>query len=124
MITGHASIAKVIERIAQDTQLGTMQAVAELSKQIITTGVGIMDKTDQQFTLLAASVDTFGSRLAASTAELKDELDAEIATVITPRLDTLGRASDAMNRQIATLYRHMEDKTWFGAMMVKIMFGR
>jgi phage-related protein len=118
MVTGQEGILKGLQKISEDTQLGTMQSIAALSQQIITTGVGIMNKYDDQIHLLAATIDTFDERVRASWSQLHEDINAEIASAITPRIDTLGRATDAMNRQIATVYRHFEDQPWFLKMLL------
>jgi len=121
MITGQQGILSGLQKISEDTQLGTMQAIAELSKQIISTGIGIMNKYDDSIKLLAATIDTFDERVKMSWTELHETINAEIAGAITPRIDTLGRATDALNSQIATVYRHIEDLPWFESMLLRAL---
>jgi len=120
LLTGQGGILKAITVISDNTELGTMQAIAELTKTITGTTVGIIDKVDNEFGLLAASIDTFPERISASAKQLKEDIDAEILATITPRIDTLGRASNAMNHSIAALYRHFEDEPWFIKMLTKV----
>jgi phage-related protein len=121
MLTGQTDVLTAIKAIAKNTQLGTMQAIAQLSLQTISMGVDIMNKVDNQFDLMAAAIDTFDERIKTSAAELQGELNAQIASTITPRLNTLGAASTSTNRQVAAIYRRLEDKPWFEAMLFKVL---
>jgi hypothetical protein len=121
MLTGQANVFEAIEVIAKKGKLGMMQAIAELSSQIVTTSVGIMDKYDTEINLLAASIDTFDEKLAESGRNLMDAFNAEVAATITPKFESVGRTSEWLNRKIAALYRRVEDKPWFEAMLLKIL---
>jgi len=121
LVKGQASISDLIGKIADGKSFETAQAVAELSKSIVTTTVGIMDRVDTEVGILRSSIDSFDEHLRTTLVELAGKTKAEILAVVTPKMEILGRHQLMVTRQIAKLTRHIEDESWFMAMLLKAL---
>jgi hypothetical protein len=80
-----------------------------------------MDKIDQEYNLMGATVDSFDERLNSSLSMLADQAKAELMAVVTPKLDTLGKDQQLALQGVARISRHIEDEGWFAAMLIKVL---
>lgn len=121
LVKGNASIAEVIDKVAEGKSFETAVAIARLSKSIVTLGVGLVDTIDTHWQLIEATYETwdeqFKMELAAAIAIQK----AELLAVMTPKLDVLGSHQLTVNREVARLWRHIEDETWFMVMLLRAL---
>ena len=118
---GQASVADLLGRISEGKSFETAQAIALLSKSIVTTTVGIMDRVDSEIGILRAGIDTFDERLESELGHYAAQTKAEVLAAVTPRLDILGENALAVNSKIARLSRHIEDESWFVYMLIKTL---
>jgi len=80
-----------------------------------------MDKIDTEYELLGATIDTFDERIEASINERMELTKAEVLSVVTPRMTTLGRNQQMVIKGIARISRHIEDESWFVAMFLRML---
>lgn len=138
---GTASISDLLGAVAEGKGFETAQAIAQLTKNIASLGVGIIDRVDKQWTLLRAEVTTFEDRFKRNLTDYVELQKAETLALVTPRIGLLGEQQMALNKGIAgiskkledeglyrtlaitravsMLYRHVEDETWFKQMLVR-----
>ena len=121
MLKETTDVSKLIEPIANGKSVETAQAIATLSRGIVTTTVATMDKVDVEFKMLGATIDTFDERIMTSVAEKVAISKAEILAKVTPRMDTLGRYQTKVIQGIARLTRHIEDEQWFAFMLLRAL---
>lgn len=121
MLKETTDVSKLIEPIANGKSVETAQAIATLSRGIVTTTVATMDKVDVEFKMLGATIDTFDERIMTSVAERVAVSKAEVLAKVTPRLDQLGRYQAKVISGIARLTRHIEDDAWFTFMLIKAL---
>lgn len=121
LVKGQASVADLLGAISEGKGFETAQAIAELSKSIVSTTVGIMDRVDTEIGILRAGVDSFDERLKTSLTEYAHQTKAEVLAMVTPKLDILGGHQVMVTKNIARLSRHIEDESWFMFMLVKAL---
>ena len=121
LVKGQASIMDVIGKIAEGNAFKTAQAIAELTRSIAALGVNIVDRIDNNWKLLKAEFTSFEDRFRHNLEERVGQTKAQILAKVTPKITELGRHQQALNRTIARLARHIEDETWFAAMLLKVM---
>jgi len=121
ILKGTGRISELLSPVAEGQSVATATAIAELTMTIASSTVGMIDKVDQEFTMLGATVDTFDKRLSANIDMQLEQSRAEILAVVTPRMDRLGRYNDTVIRGVAKLWRHVEDEAWFGYMLLKVL---
>lgn len=121
LVRGNASISEVISKVAEGKSFETAVAIAQLSKSIVTLGVGVVDTIDQHWQLIEAEVVTWEDQFKRNLAEAVSIQKAELLALVTPKLDILGRHQVMVTKSIARLSRHIEDETWFAFMLVKVL---
>lgn len=121
LIKGQASISDLLGKIADGKGFETAQAIAELSKSIVSTTVNIMDRVDTEIGILRAGIDTFDERLERTVREAIELQKAQVLALVTPKITILGRHSLMLNRKIAQVARHIEDEHWFALMFVRVL---
>jgi len=143
MIAGNASIADLLGKVSEGRSFETARSIALLSKEIMTTGINIMDLVDTNVGILKASIEGFDERVKENLRIFGEEAKAEILKAVTPRIDRLGlsisgirerqdnifapklsglgRYQMGMNRGIARVFRHVEDQPWFMYMLIRAL---
>jgi len=121
MLKETTDVSKLIEPIANGKSVETAQAIATLSRGIVTTTVATMDKVDVEFKMLGATIDKFDERIMTSVAEKVAISKAEILAKVTPRLDGLGRYQTKVLGAVARITRHIEDEHWFAIMFLRML---
>lgn len=121
LLKGTGRISDLLGPVSEGQSVATATAIAELTKTIAGSTVGMIDKVDQQFTLLGATVDTFDKRLSANIDMQLEQNKAEILAVVTPRMTTFGDNQQKLLRGIARISRHLEDEQWFAVMLLRAL---
>jgi len=121
LVKGQASISDLLDKVAEGKSFETAVAIAQLSKSIVTSTVGIMDRVDTDVGILRASIDTFDEQLKASLDEQMELTRAEVLTIVTPKMTTLGSNQKMVIKGIARISRHIEDESWFVAMFLRML---
>lgn len=121
LVKGQASISEIIGKVAEGKSFETAVAIARLSKSIVTLGVGIVDRIDTNWELIKTEVETWPDQFMKELDREIEKDKVEILSLMTPRLDHLGRYQGMLTRDIAKVYRHIEDEAWFAAMLVRIL---
>jgi len=121
MLKDTADISDLLGPIAEGKFVKTAQAIGTLARSIIGTTVATMDKIDAERRLLGATIDTFDERIETSIKEKMELTKAEVLTMVTPRMETLGRNQQMVIKGIARVSRHIEDESWFVAMFLRML---
>jgi len=121
LVEGQASVSDLLGAIEQSAGLATAQAIAELSKTIVSTTVNTIDRVDTEVGILRASIDTFDERLEKNLQLYAAQTKTELAGLVVPKLDQLGDTQQQINKRIAAIIRHIDDRAWFAAMLIKIL---
>lgn len=121
LVKGQASISEVIGKVAEGKSFETAVAIAQLSKSIVTLGVGIVDTIDTHWEMIEATYNTWDESFKKELAAAIDIQKAELLALVTPKLDTLGEYGLKVNSEVARLWRHIEDEAWFGAMLMRVL---
>lgn len=121
MVKGNASIANVIGEVADGKSFETAVAIAELSKSIVTLGVGMTDLIDDHWGLIEAEITTWDEQFKKNLTEAVELEKVELLGIVTPKLAVLGDHQLKVNRDIAKLSRHIEDEAWFAAMLLRTL---
>jgi len=121
LVKGQASVTDLLGKVADGSSVMTAVAIAELSKSIITSTVGIMDHVDTDIGILRASIDAFDETVKSSLQQYASETKAEILAAVTPKLNYLGDNQQKVTAAVARLARHIEDEGWFAAMLLRVL---
>lgn len=121
VLDGTRDLSELIGPIAKGKSAATAQAIVELYKSIVVTTISTMDKIDSEFVLLGATIDSFDERIKTSIQEKMALAKAEVLSVVTPQMTTLGRNQGLVIRGIARISRHVEDEAWFVAMLLRAL---
>lgn len=121
LVQGQASVSDLLGRIESSAGLATASAIAQLSKTIITSSVSLMDRVDTEVGILRTAIDTFDERLEKNLDLYAAQTKAEIVGLVTPKLETLGDRQQQINKRIAAITRHIDDRAWFVAMLLKTL---
>lgn len=121
LTTGHAGIMDLLNRVSMGGPYATAAAIAETMKSITTLGVNIVDRLDTQWKLVEANFTTFEDRFKTNFDNLIDLQKTELLGVFTPQINQLGTYQQKVNRDVAKVYRHIEDEAWFAAMLLKVL---
>lgn len=121
LVQGQASVSDLLNKVAQGKGFETAAAIAQLSKSIVSTSVGIMDRVDTEVGLLRAGIDTFDERLETSLKDYARQTEAEVLALVTPKLDILGDKQSIVIRELARVSRHIDDEAWFAFMLLRAL---
>lgn len=121
LIKGQGDMTKLIGQVAEGKSVETAIAIAQLSKGIITSTVGVMDYVDSNVNILRAGIDNFDERLKTSLADEIAITKAELLAAVTPKMMTLGTNQQKVLSGIARISRHIEDESWFAAMLIRLL---
>jgi len=121
ILKGEKDVLDFLYAWADDETNRAITEFAELYRDITGSTVAIIDRIDIETDMLWTTIDTFEETLKSSAAEFEKRLEAELKGVITPKLDTLGTTQQKVIRDISRLSRHLEDQTWFMAMLIKAL---
>lgn len=121
LVKGNAAVTEVIGKVAEGEAFETAVAIAELSKSIVTLGTGMVDRIDEHWKLTKATITTWDEQFKINLAEAVELQKTELLAVVTPKMDVLGEHQLMVTRDIARIYRHMEDVPWFAAMLVRAL---
>ena len=121
MLKDVSDISDLLDPIANGQFMKTAQAIATLARAIVGTTVATMDKIDAERRLLGATIDTFDEQIATSIKDQMELAKAEVMTIVTPKMTTLGRNQEMVIKGIARLSRHIEDESWFVAMFLRML---
>jgi len=121
LVKGQASISEVIDKVAEGKSFETAVAIAELSKSIVTLGVGMVDTIDTHWELIETTIDTWDEQFKRELAAAIKLQKAELLAVVTPKMTTLGRNQQMVIKGIARISRHIEDESWFVAMFLRML---
>lgn len=121
LVKGQASISEVIGKVAEGKSFETAVAIARLSNSIVTLGVGIVDRIETHWELIHKEVTTWDEVFKAKLAMAIEIQKTELLSVVTPRLDTLGRHQQTVISGVAKLARHIEDEAWFMWMLSRAL---
>jgi phage-related protein len=121
LVKGTAGISDVIGKVAEGKGFETAVAIARLTKSIATLGVGVVDRIDEHWNIIEAEIktwpETFGRELDMQIEQEK----AEILSLMTPKIVEVGRYQERVTREVAALWRHIEDESWFAYMLVRAL---
>lgn len=114
-------ISGLLGPIAQGKSIVTARAIATLVKSIAGTTVATMDKIDSEYKLLGATIDTFDEQIATTVKEKVALAKVSVLAAVTPKMTTLGTNQQIVIKGIARISRHIEDESWFAAMLIRIL---
>jgi len=121
LVKGQASISEVIGKVAEGKSFETAVAIAQLSKSIVTLGVGITDTIDTHWKLIETSINTWDEQFKRELSEAIALEKAELLAIVTPKMTTLGRNQQMVIKGIARISRHLEDEHWFAVMFLRML---
>lgn len=121
LVKGNAAVTEVIDKVAEGKGFETAVAIAELSKSIVTLGVGMTDRIDEHWELIDAEVTTWKDAFQRNLAEAVELQKTELLAIVTPKLTKLGRYQELTFRRLAMINRHIEDVPWFATMLLKAL---
>lgn len=119
LVKGTASISDVIGKVAEGKNFETAVAIAQLTKSIVTLGVGVVDRIDEHWQLIEAEVTTWPEMFKSELSLAIEQEKAGILSIMTPKVTEIGRYQERLNRDVARLWRHIEDESWFMYMLIK-----
>lgn len=121
LVKGNAAVTEVIDKVAEGKGFETAVAIAELSKSIVTLGVGMIDRIDEHWKLTKTTVEGFKETFERNLRVETEQLRVEVLAAVTPELGRVGFEQQRVIRSIAQLNRHMEDVPWFAAMLLRTL---
>lgn len=121
VLDGTGSISELLGDVADDKSESTAAAIAELTKSIATTTIGLMDKVDQEYKLTKATLDNFEATFTQTVNQRIEQAKAYVLSMVTPKIDLLGRHQLNLNRAIARVTRRIDDPVWFGYMLLRFL---
>lgn len=121
LVTGQASVSELLGAVSEGKSFETARAIAELSQSIVTSTIGLMDRVDSEVGILRAGIESFDERFSSELSNTLELQKADLMAVVTPKLNRLGEYHDILDRDIARLFRHIEDEAWFGQMLLRFL---
>jgi len=121
LVAGQGSISELLGKVSEGQGMATATAIAQLSKSIVTSTVGIMDRVDTDIGILRSEINAFDETVKSSVAQYADQFKAEVMASVTPKLNYLGDNQQKVTAAVARLARHLEDEGWFAAMLIKVL---
>lgn len=121
LVKGTASVGDVIGKVAEGKGFETAVAIARLTKSIAELGVGVVQRFEEQWHYIESQFIHWDDQFKMQIEEAIALEKAEILGVLTPKVAVLSDASMVLNRNVAKLWRHIEDESWFAAMLLRVL---